>query len=125
MPAVASDGRGGLLDAIVDSDFADNHSLYFCFSELAVSGNANSTALARCTLGADNTLGDVKVIFSQKPKTVSTAHVGCRIVKSRNSGINGKPDGKLFWTLGERFICKEDAQTLDNSNGKLIRLLPQ
>ena len=69
MPAVASDGRGGLLDAIVDSDFADNHSLYFCFSELAVSGNANSTALARCALSADNTwLEDVKVIFSQNPK---------------------------------------------------------
>ena len=123
VPAVVSRGQGGLLDVIVDSDFANNRSLYFCFSEPAVSGNANSTALARATLSADNTrLEDVKVIFSQKPKTVSTAHFGCRIVESRASGINGNPDGKLFLTLGERFIRKEDAQTLDNHHGKLIRI---
>ena len=123
VPAVVSRGQGGLLDVIVDSDFANNRSLYFCFSEPAVSGNANSTALARATLSADNTrLEDVKVIFSQKPKTVSTAHFGCRIVESRASGINGSPDGKLFLTLGERFIRKEDAQTLDNHHGKLIRI---
>ena len=50
VPAVVSGGQGGLLDVIVDSDFANNRSLYFCFSERAVSGSANSTALARATL---------------------------------------------------------------------------
>ena len=123
LPAVAAGGQGGLLDVILDADFAFNRSLYFCFSEPAASSNANSTALARATLSADNTrLENVRVIFSQKPKTVSTAHFGCRIVESRDPGLNGKPDGKLFLTLGERFIRKEDAQTLDNHHGKLIRI---
>ena len=123
LPLVAAGGQGGLLDVILDSDFAQNRRLYFCFSEPAASGSANSTALASAMLSPDNSrLEGVKVIFSQKPKTVSTAHFGCRIVESRSPGLNGKPDGKLFLTLGERFIRKDDAQTLDNHHGKLIRI---
>jgi hypothetical protein len=33
------------------------------------------------------TLEDVKVIFSQKPKVASSAHVGCRIVESQTDGM--------------------------------------
>ncbi|MHB1250044.1 MAG: PQQ-dependent sugar dehydrogenase, partial [Polaromonas sp.] len=100
-----------------------NRQLYFCFSEPAPVGNANSTALARATLSADETrLENVKVIFSQLPKVASTLHFGCRIVESRTPGVNGQPDGKLFLTLGERFSRKEDAQSLDNHLGKLIRI---
>ncbi len=122
LPAVAAGGQGGLLDVILDSDFTGNRSLYFCFSEPGA-GSTNSTALARATLSADNSrLENVKVIFSQKPKTASSAHFGCRIVESRTPGVNGKADGKLFLTTGERFSRKEDAQTLNNHHGKLIRI---
>ena len=123
LPVVASGGQGGLLDVVLDSDFALNRRLYFCFSEPGGAGGANSTALASATLSADNSqLEGVTVIFSQKPKTVSSAHFGCRIVESRSPGLKGKPDGKLFLTLGERFIRKDDAQMLDNHHGKLIRI---
>lgn len=122
LPAIAAGGQGGLLDVILDSDFAANRSLYFCFSEPGP-GNTNSTALARAALSADNRrLDNVKIIFSQKPKTASSAHFGCRIVESRSPGINARPDGKLFLTTGERFSRKEDAQTLNNHHGKLIRI---
>ena len=33
VPAVAAAGQGGLLDLVLDSDFAHNRRLYFCFSE--------------------------------------------------------------------------------------------
>jgi glucose/arabinose dehydrogenase len=33
-------------------------------------------------------------------------------------------DGRLFVTLGERFSRKEDAQTLDNHLGKIVRIEP-
>ncbi len=120
VPEVVAAGQGGLLDVIVDADFAANRTLYFCYSEPAAVGNANSTALARATLSADGVrLDNVKVIFSQKPKFSSTLHFGCRIVESRTAG---KADGKLFLTLGDRYSRAEDAQKLDNHHGKIVRV---
>ena len=123
LPEIAAGGQGGLLDVLLDADFVRNRSIYFCFSEPAASGNGNSTALARATLSTDDArLEDVKVIFSQKPKFASAMHFGCRIVESRSPGVNGRPDGKLFLTLGERFSRMEDAQKLDNHHGKIVRI---
>ena len=123
LPDIAASGQGGLLDVVVDSDFARNRTLYFCFSEPASAGNANSTALARATLSTDSArLENLKIIFSQKPKISSSAHFGCRIVESRTPGENGAPDGKLFLTLGDRFSRKDDAQKLDNHHGKIVRI---
>ncbi len=123
LPTIAVGGQGGLLDVVLDSDFAANRTLYFCFSEPVATGKANSTALARATLSADERqLTSVKVIFSQKPKVVSSAHFGCRIVEGRTPGLNGPPDGTLFLTLGERYSQKDDAQTLNNHHGKVVRI---
>ena len=123
LPEVAAGGQGGLLDVVLDTDFASNRMLYFCFSEPANVGNGNSTALASATLSPDLTrLSNVKVIFSQKPKFASSLHFGCRIVESRTPGLNGRPDGKLFLMLGERYSRAPDAQTLGNHHGKIIRI---
>ena len=54
LPGMATGGQGGLLDVIADSDFVRNRQIFFCFSEPAADGRANSTALARATLSADN-----------------------------------------------------------------------
>ena len=114
LPDVAAGGQGGLLDVITDSAFASNRTIYFCFSEPG-KGTTNSTALARARLSQDaKRLEDVKVIFSQQPKFSSTAHFGCRIVE--------RPDGTLFLTLGDRFSRRDDAQTLDNHHGKVVRV---
>jgi glucose/arabinose dehydrogenase len=120
VPAVAARGQGGLLDVVLDSGFASNRMLYFCFSEPAASGGGNSTALASAQLSADRSrLENLRILFSQKPKIQSSAHFGCRIVESRK---DGQPDGMLFLTLGERFSQREDAQTLDNHHGKIVRI---
>jgi glucose/arabinose dehydrogenase len=114
VPEVAARGQGGLLDVVLDSAFAQNRTLYFCFSEPGSGGN--STALARARLATDATrLEDVKVIFSQKPKFASNLHFGCRIVEAR--------DGNLFLTLGDRYQRMGDAQTLDTHHGKVVRIL--
>ena len=119
LPEVAAGGQGGLLDVITDSAFASNRTIYFCFSEPG-KGTTNSTALARARLSDDlKQLQDMKVIFSQQPKVSSTAHFGCRIVERQ---VNGKPDGTLLLTLGERFSRRDDAQTLDNHHGKIVRV---
>ncbi|MEO8119147.1 MAG: PQQ-dependent sugar dehydrogenase, partial [Rhodoferax sp.] len=48
LPKVAAGGQGGLLDVVLDADFARNRTLFFCFSEPGQTGN--STALARARL---------------------------------------------------------------------------
>lgn len=115
LPPVDAGGQGGLLDVITDRAFATSRTVYFCYSEPASSGGGNSTALASARLSADAArLDDVKVIFSQSPKVSSRAHFGCRIVQA--------PDGSLFLTLGDRYSRMNDAQTLDNHHGKVVRV---
>jgi glucose/arabinose dehydrogenase len=123
LPRIDTGGQGGLLDVLLDSDFARSRRLYVCFSEPASGGNGNSTALISATLSADaSRLENLRVIFSQKPKVASSAHFGCRIVEGRTPGASGQPDGTLFLTLGDRFSRKEEAQNLGNHIGKIVRI---
>lgn len=115
VPDVDARGQGGLLDVLADSGYARNRMVYFCYSEPAANGSGNSTALAAARLADDGRrLENLKILFSQKPKFASQAHFGCRIVESA--------DGKLFLTLGDRFRRMQDAQTLDNHHGKVVRI---
>ncbi len=117
LPQIAAGGQGGLLDVVADSAFAQNRTVYFCYAEpgMGNQSSTNSTALASARLSADGRrLENVKAIFSQKPKVASRAHFGCRIVEAR--------DGTLFMTLGDRFSRMQDAQSLDNHIGKVIRI---
>ena len=118
LPSIESGGQGGLLDVVLDSGFKINRTIYFCFSESASPSSgvsANSTAMARATLSADDKqLEKVSVIFSQRPKVASQLHFGCRIAEAK--------DGTLFLVLGDRFSRKEDAQRLDNHLGKIVRV---
>jgi aldose sugar dehydrogenase len=110
---VAAGGQGGLLDLVLDSGFAGNKTLYFCYSEPGAGGN--STAMARARLSDDlRSLQDVRVIFSARPKVESRMHFGCRIVEAR--------DGTLFLALGERNSRRDDAQGLDTHHGKVVRV---
>lgn len=114
VPKVEFAGQGGLLDVVLDSDFASNRTLYFCFTE-AGDRNTNGTALARAQLKVDRSgLEAMQVIFRQAPKMAGRHHFGCRIVQAR--------DGTLFMTLGDRFSGMQRAQTLDNHLGKVIRV---
>lgn len=115
VPDVDARGQGGLLDVLADSGYARNRMVYFCYSKPAANGSGNSTSLAAARLADDGRrLENLKVLFSQKPKFASQAHFGCRIVESA--------DGKLFLTLGDRFRRMQDAQTLDNHHGKVVRI---
>ena len=109
LPEIWVGGQGGLMDVAIHEGL-----IYFSYAE---PGKllTNSTAVARATL-VDNRLENVEVIFSQAPKYISRAHFGSRLVFA--------PDGTLFITLGERFLPRDDAQTLDNHHGKLIRINP-
>jgi glucose/arabinose dehydrogenase len=116
VPKVLSQNQGGLLDVIIDRDFATNNTIYFCYSD-PVDGGAQ-TALARATLDAGEKpqLNAVQRIFRQEGPPSRGLHYGCRIVQAR--------DGNLFLTTGDHGSASKSAQTLDNHIGKMIRIAP-
>jgi glucose/arabinose dehydrogenase len=115
VPPVVSRGQGGLLDVALHPKFEDNRLVYWSYSEAASSGSGNSTAVARGRLdAAAGALRDVKVVFRQAPKVASNMHFGSRLVFDR--------EGRLFITLGDRGSRRDDAQTLDNHHGKIVRI---
>ncbi|WP_280154960.1 PQQ-dependent sugar dehydrogenase [Piscinibacter sp. XHJ-5] len=116
LPPVDARGQGGLLDVVPDPQYERNRWIYWSYSEPA-EGGTNSTAVARGKLeteGLQGRLTDVQVIFRQAPKVASSAHFGSRLVFAR--------DGRLFVTLGDRFSRRDDAQTLGNLHGKIVRI---
>ena len=114
LPAISVAGQCGLLDVVLDPQFAVNQRIFFTFAEPAPVGQGgNSTAVGRARLVADK-LVDVRTIFSQQPKVASNLHCGSRIVFAR--------DGTLWVGLGDRFSRKEDAQDLSNHLGKMVRI---
>jgi aldose sugar dehydrogenase len=116
VPAVFARGQGGLHDVVLDRNYAQTSTVYFCFAEPA-NGGAR-TALARARLVDEGTarLDDVKVIFHQEGPLSSGNHFGCRIAQA--------PDGNLFLTMGDHFVFRNEAQNLANHLGKIVRLRP-
>lgn len=120
VPKVQAQRQGGLLDVIVDRNFANNQTIYFCYTEPDLqnpNSDRNSTALAKAVLSADRkALQNVEVIFQQAPKFANGFHFGCRIVQA--------PDNTLYLGLGDRFSLMQEAQSLENHIGKVIRINP-
>jgi glucose/arabinose dehydrogenase len=112
LPAVFAQGQGGLLDVVLDPDFAANSTIYLSYAEPAADGT-NGTAVARARLDGQQ-LDDVKVIFRQQPKFPGRHHFGSRLVFAR--------DGTLFVTLGERNSQRDLAQDLGTHIGKIVRI---
>ena len=116
VPQVFASGQGGLHDVVLDRNFAQNHTLYFCYAE-PVEGRAR-TALARARLIDEGTarIDAVEVIFRQAGPLSSGNHFGCRVVQT--------PDDNLFLTTGDHFTTRDQAQNLGNDLGKIIRIRP-
>ncbi|HSW15380.1 MAG TPA: PQQ-dependent sugar dehydrogenase [Solimonas sp.] len=111
VPAVADGGQGGLLDVVLDPQFAQTRRIYFSYSEPRADGRG--TAVAHAQLGAQGLEG-LRVIFRQQPSMSGGNHYGSRLAFA--------PDGNLFVTLGERYNGMQQAQLLDNHLGKVIRI---
>ncbi|HEY3405748.1 MAG TPA: PQQ-dependent sugar dehydrogenase, partial [Ohtaekwangia sp.] len=110
VPAVFAQGQGGLLDIKLHPDFSSNGWIYLTYSKPGEGGAA--TTLARTKLSG-NAFTDFQELFSAQPYVNSDLHFGSRVV------FDGK--GNIFLSCGERGT-KENAQTLENHLGKIIRL---
>jgi len=111
IPDLFVGGQGGLLDIILDPEFASNQRLYLSFSSGTVRANALQVISAR--LDGDS-LQDISTIFTASPVKNTPHHFGGRLALL--------PDQTLLITVGEGFNFREQAQFLDNHFGKLIRI---
>lgn len=115
VPEVLYKSDGGLLDLVIDPNFARNRSLYFAFSEPRAGGSGLTLATARLS-DDERALESVRVLLRIEPTHTSVSHFGCRLLFDR--------EGKLFMTSGERMdpTIRVQAQHLDSRLGKLLRL---
>jgi glucose/arabinose dehydrogenase len=116
VPKVFARGQGGLLDVILDRDFARNHIIYFCYAEATEGGARTALARARLDEQGGARLADVNTIFRQEGPLSRGQHFGCRIVQM--------PDRNLFLTMGDHYTPRDEAQNLSNHLGKVIRIRP-
>jgi aldose sugar dehydrogenase len=115
VPDVWASGQGGLHDVLIDESFAQNRTIYFCYAERADGGGRTTAARAR--LSDDNgRLDEVKIIFRQQGPLSSGNHYGCRIAQA--------DDGNLLVALGDHFTHRDQAQSLRNHLGKIVRIAP-
>ncbi|TCS38843.1 PQQ-dependent sugar dehydrogenase [Reinekea marinisedimentorum] len=117
LPEIYTSRQAGLHDVALHPNFSRNRLIYFSYSSGSRSGN--TTALARAKLVIDTTqktarLEQLEQLFYGRPLSKSSAHYGGRILFL--------PDGTLLLTLGEGYSYKEQAQKLDNTLGKVVRL---
>jgi len=103
--------QAGLMDVLLDPDFATNQQLYLSYAYGTT--QANNTRLAKARL-LDGQLQDVQVLFSALPAKSGAAHYGGR--------MTWLPDKTLVLTLGDGFDWREEAQNTANHLGKIVRL---
>lgn len=115
VPAVNSQGQGGLLAVILDPRFADNRMIYWTFSLNTSDGN--QTAVAKGKLSADEKkIENATVIYKALPAYKGTLHYGGRILFDKN--------GNLIVSTGERsdMETRPQAQSLNSALGKIVRI---
>ncbi len=112
LPPLHSAGQGGLLDIVLDPQFAVNRFIYFSYVRGTSGEMATSVARARL----DNmTLSGLEVIFNAYPMTGKRHHFGSRLL----FGL----DGTLLITLGDRGQ-RNWAQNRTVHPGSVVRVLP-
>jgi len=114
VPKVLASGQAGLLDIVLDPQFAANHRVYLTYHEDRAFGSGISVYRATFDETSGPALLDGRVIFRAEPSRVGTTNVGSRMA------FLG--DGTLIVSVGDRFGSRDEAQNLGSDLGKLIRI---
>lgn len=118
VPAVVFEGQGGLLDVALDPSFATNNIIYLSYAARQFPAGDPSLHVARATLAIDangaGRLNGLTVVW-RGGAVNDSRHFGGRIAFG--------PDGKLYFTAGERHQGNP-AQVLTNNLGKIFRINP-
>ena len=111
VPQAFVSSQGGMMEVLVDPDFADNQMIYLSFAY--GDRDANATRVVRARL-QNQTLQNVEVLFTASPMKDTPVHYGGR--------MTWLGDGTLAIGLGDGFDYREQAQRLDNHFGKIVRI---
>ena len=111
-PSVEYGGQGGLSEVVLDPDFKSNNMIYLSYS--AKDKNGKSTLFLSSAELKENSLVNSKVIFEAKAPRRSPVHLAAKIAFL--------DDGTILLASGDGFDHREQAQTLDNHFGKIIRI---
>lgn len=110
VPKPRVQGEAGLLGMALDPKFADNGTVYICYSTHDAKGNP-SNRVSRFQLEADRLTGE-KILIDDLPG--ASYHNGCRVIVAS--------DGQhLFFSMGEAGRASQ-AQSLDYLGGKIFRI---
>ncbi len=113
LPKVDAKGQGGLLDVVLDPDFATNRMIFYTYSEPVNGGN--HTAVGKGKLSADEKMiENPQVIFRATPTYDGDKHFGSRLIFAK--------DGNLFVSTGER-SDKETRPLAQNTMAYLGKVL--
>lgn len=113
LPQIRAGGQGGLLDVLVDRDFAQNGRIYLSF--VKPQGRGEGTAVLRARLEG-NALSEQMHLFEMGAGSSGGRHFGGRLAQDRS--------GALFLTIGDRGD-RPSAQDTGRDNGKIIRITPE
>ena len=114
LPAIVSEGQGGLLDVVIHPDFENNSLVYLSYSRANPTNSSElTTAVARAILNG-NSLSQVEIIFTALPYVDSGSHFGSRLVFDA--------EGYLYVSVGDRGRRDTYPQALDNAIGKIHRI---
>jgi len=117
VPAVQSEGQGGLLEVAPHPDFATNRLLYLSYSKPGTGDRTATTAVIRGRFENDR-LTNVEEIFLAVSQ--GRGHYGCKLE------FDGK--GYLYLTIGDRQVPPtgnleaHPAQDLSNHHGTTVRI---
>ena len=112
VPSVQYSGQGGLSEVALDPEFESNQKIYLSYS--SKDKNGKSTLFLSSAELRDNALVNSKVIFKASAPRRSPVHLGAKIAFLK--------DGTILLASGDGFDYREQAQTLDNHFGKIIRI---
>ncbi|WP_208982559.1 PQQ-dependent sugar dehydrogenase [Pannonibacter phragmitetus] len=110
LPEIYDSGQGGLLDVILDPDFASNSTIYFSYSTPVERRGTTRIAKAKLT---DTGLEGVTVLFTATTPGSNGRHFGSRLVIGT--------DGYLYASIGDHG-ADDTAQDLSLHSGKIIRI---
>lgn len=108
--------QAGLFDVVLHPEFEENSLVYLSYA--AKQENDENTLILMRFRFVDGETGpaltDGEQLFAASPARIQGNHYGARFVFL--------PDGTLVMPVGDAFHFREEAQTLDNHFGKIVRL---
>ena len=116
VPNVDNNGEKGLLNMVLDPDFASNQHVYIYYH----STSTDRARISRFTASGDSASASTEVIIWEDELTTSN-----QVISDHwGGGLSFGPDDNLYVTIGDKKDTPAEAQDLTLVAGKVLRLDP-